>query len=50
MKTKLIIIAVIAVMLLSFTFSTTKSATTVKTQSETKSNQSGFALQDKDQF
>ncbi|MCA4896341.1 MAG: hypothetical protein ING84_15180 [Cytophagales bacterium] len=50
MKTKLTIIAIATVTLLSFTFTSSKKATVAKTQNETKSNQSGFALQDKDQF
>jgi hypothetical protein len=50
MKTKLTIIAIAAVTLLSFTFTSSKKATVTKAQNETKSNQSGFALQDKDQF
>jgi maltose-binding protein MalE len=50
MKTKLTIIAVVAVTLLSFTVTTSKKSEAQKTKSEAKSNQSGFALQDKDQF
>jgi hypothetical protein len=50
MKTKLTIIAVVAVTLLSFTVGSPKKPTTAKTKNETKSTQSGFALQDKDQF
>lgn len=50
MKTKLTIIAIAAVTLLSFTFTSSKKTVVTKTQNETKSNQSGFELQDKDQF
>ncbi|MFM9837693.1 MAG: hypothetical protein ACKVOQ_05470 [Cyclobacteriaceae bacterium] len=50
MKTKLTIIAIAAVTLLSFTVASSKKTATAKTQTEAKSNQSGFALQDKDQF
>jgi hypothetical protein len=50
MKTKLTIIAIAAVTLLSFTVASSKKTVAAKTQIETKSNQSGFALQDKDQF
>ncbi len=50
MKTKLTIIAIAAVTLLSFTFTSSKKAVVTKTQNEVKSNQSGFELQDKDQF
>jgi len=50
MKTKLTIIAIAAITLLSFTVGSTKKSTVVKNQTEAKSSQSGFTLQDKDQF
>jgi hypothetical protein len=50
MKTKNLIIALAAMTLLSFTLVSAKKVTTVKGQNKTVSNESGFALQDRDQF
>lgn len=50
MKTKLTIIAIAAITLLSFTVASTKKDVVAKNQNEVKSSQSGFTLQDKDQF
>ena len=50
MKTKLTIIAIAAITLLSFTVASTKKVTVTKNQNEVKSSQSGFTLQDKNQF
>jgi hypothetical protein len=51
MKTKLIIIALAAVTLLSFTVASTRKAVAAKSQNEANNTTtSGFALQDQDQF
>lgn len=50
MKTKLTIIAIAAITLLSFTVASTKKSVVAKNQNEVKSSQSGFTLQDKNQF
>ncbi len=51
MKTKILLIALAAITLLSFTFiSTSHTSHKVAAKQETKSSQSGFALQDANQF
>lgn len=49
MKTKLVVIALAAVVLLSFTVVSNKKTVIDKSQSKSN-NESGFALQDRDQF
>jgi hypothetical protein len=50
MKTKLLIIAFVAITLLSFTVVSSKKNSTDKSQSSKETSESGFALQDRDQF
>ena len=50
MKTKLTIIAIAAITLLSFTVASSKKAADTRNQNEAKASQSGFTLQDKNQF
>jgi len=52
MKTKILLIALAAITLLSFTFisSSRTSHKVVPAKQETKSNHSGFAMQDANQF
>lgn len=49
MKTKFVIIALAALTLLSFTVVSSKKAASEKVQTKAN-NESGFALQDRDQF
>ena len=50
MKIKLTIIAIAAIMLLSFTVISSKKSSDTRNQNEAKTFQSGFTLQDKNQF
>ena len=50
MKTKVTIIAIAAITLLSFTVASSKKIADAKNQNEAKTSQSGFTLQDKNQF
>ena len=50
MKTKVTIIAIAAITLLSFTVASSKKASDIRNQNEVKASQSGFTLQDKNQF
>lgn len=50
MKTKLTIAAIAVITLLSFAFTSNKKVISDKHQSEARSSQDGFTLQDRDQF
>jgi hypothetical protein len=50
MKTKLFLIAIAAVTLLSFTLISNSKSTTIKSENQNEQAHKGFALQDSNQF